>query len=151
MSLGQRFFACVHYMSMHALRAHYYSILPTLLLLLGGGQVPIILKCFSCEFSRANQLFTNKCLQRVAHEGGEEQQVCRCSTMKKLVAIKSLPGNEKRMREQKIRYAFTHSDANCSATHGSCGFPHSHIEEEAWNLLLYGATPQPKVGTVMQG
>ena len=138
-------------MSMHTLRAHYYSVLSTLLLLLGGGQVHIIGKCFSCEFQKANQLFTNNCLQIEDHKGREEQQlVCRYSTMERLVAIKPLPQNEKQMRERNIRYAFQHSDANCSMADRSCSFPHSYIEEEAWNLLLYAATPQPKVGAVMQ-
>ena len=68
--------------------------------------------------------------------------------MGKLVAIKPLPRNRKKMRKMNMRYTFKHSQANCPATHGSCVFPHSYIEEEAWNLLLYGATPQPMVSRV---
>lgn len=120
-----------------------------MLLLLGDVQVPTIWKCFPCEFPRAEELFTNKCLRSADHKGVDEQQlVCCSSKMGKLVAIKPLPRNRKKMRKMNIRYTFKHSQANCPATHGSCVFPHSYIEEEAWNLLLYGATPQPMVSRV---
>lgn len=118
---------------------------------IGDDQVPIIWKCFPCDFPRANELFTNKCLQSVDHKGVEETQlVCRSSKMDKLVAIKPLPRNKKRMLKLKIRYAFKHSQANCPNPHGNCVFPHSCIEEEAWNLLLNNeATSKPKVCTVI--
>ena len=117
---------------------------------LGGGQVSIIWKCFPCDFQRANELFTGKCLQSADHKGAAEQQlVCRTTRMDKLIAINPLPRNKEKMRKMNIRYAFKHSQANCQMPHGRCSFPHSHIEEEAWNVLLYGGTPQQKVGRVM--
>ena len=122
-----------------------YSLL--FLLLLGDGQVSIILKCFPCDFQRAKELFSDKCLQSADHRGVVEQQlVCRSSKMEKLVAINPLLGNKERMREENIRYAFKHSQANCHRPNGKCIFPHSYIEEEAWNVLLYGSAPQQQVG-----
>ena len=70
--------------------------------------------------------------------------------MDKLVAINPLPRNKEEMRKMKRRYVFKHSQTNCQKPHGKCMFPHSHIEEEAWNVLLYEGTPQQKVGTIMQ-
>ena len=121
------------------------------LLLLGGGQVSIIWKCFPCDFIRANELFTNKCLQKADHKGADMQQqlVCRSSRRNKLVAINPLPRNKERMQECNERYAFKHSKANCKMPHGRCTFPHSHIEAEAWNTLLYCHTPQQKVGAIV--
>ena len=120
------------------------------LLLLGDGEVAIIWKCFPCDFRRANELFTNKCLQITDHKGvGKQQQqqlVCRSSRMDKLIAINPLPRNKDKMQERNARYAFMHSKANCRRPRGKCSFPHSHIEAEAWNVLLYGCTPQQKVG-----
>ena len=111
--------------------------------------MPIIQKCFLCDFRRASTLFTNKCLQKIDHKGVEKQQlVCRCSRMNRLVAIKPLPKNKDKMRGMNRKYTFLHSDANCEMSRGDCFFPHSYIEEEAWNLLLYEAAPQLEVGTV---
>lgn len=60
-------------------------------------------------------------------------------------ALRQLPRNKHKMKSNSKKYIYKHAEGDCY--YGNvCVFPHSKLEEEVWNLLLYSTEMSPGPG-----
>lgn len=97
-------------------------------------------RCLTC--SEAN-LFKEGCLDSLHPEDSETMLLYHNRSSASFEALRKLPRNKYKMKSKTKKYMYKHSKSDCQ--HGRmCVFPHSKLEEEVWNFLLYSTEKSPE-------
>lgn len=100
-------------------------------------------RCLKC--SEAN-LFKEGCLDSLHPKDSETILLYHNRSSASFEALRQLPANKHKMKSKGMKYMCNHSENDCYYNSRNCIFPHSKLEEEVWNLLLYSPEKSPEAG-----
>ena len=106
-----------------------------------AGTYAILKRCVLqniCKWGRFKELISKTCSRTDLHKIEENRQIVYVKAKKMcLKKIRPLPRNKNKMKKRGHNYKFKHNEVSCpQQSHQDCLFPHSHEEEEVWNLLM---------------
>lgn len=99
-------------------------------------------KCLTC--SEVN-VFKKRCLDSLHPKDSDTILLYHNRSSASFEALRKLPRNKHKMKSKSMKYVYKHSESDCHYGR-TCVFPHSKLEEQVWNLLLYFIETSQELG-----